>query len=322
VPCRCLKGNCYGLGFEAGIGFFLALVLCFGVCKIVMAIGRGVAHAIARFRRTRRSRSLAQGMALTFARHRADPVDSDAKCNPVDSIGSSTKSRVSHSERRPSARFPGDKDGSARGISSSFSDAGGCTSPQNSGPLESYDWALSNVAHLEQYLSTLPPNEEASATAAQLVAQAKAVVAVCERALRIERIAKALDSIAVRDRFEAMLEADDIAWADAEYIAKQRTPAGQVERAKFTAMDRADIAAAKTGPLTWYTPDCDSWYKDADGKVQRLGPRGLGLSVTNVAAAEAELDGFTRHGAKPVDDGRWASALQRMAIAANRVLAA
>ena len=41
-------------------------------------------------------------------------VDSDAKCNPVDSIGSSTKSRVSHSERPPSARFPGDKDGSAR----------------------------------------------------------------------------------------------------------------------------------------------------------------------------------------------------------------
>jgi len=41
-------------------------------------------------------------------------VDSDAKCNPVDSIGSSTKSRVSHSEHRPSARFPGDKDGSAR----------------------------------------------------------------------------------------------------------------------------------------------------------------------------------------------------------------
>ena len=42
-------------------------------------------------------------------------VDSDAKCNPVDSIGSSTKSRVSHSERRPSARFPVDEDGSARG---------------------------------------------------------------------------------------------------------------------------------------------------------------------------------------------------------------
>ena len=41
-------------------------------------------------------------------------VDSDAKCNPVDSIGSSTKSRVSHSERRPSAQLPGDEDGSAR----------------------------------------------------------------------------------------------------------------------------------------------------------------------------------------------------------------
>src|SRR5271166_2539100 len=33
----------------------------------------------------------------------AGGVDSEAKCNPVDSIGSSTKSRVSHSERRPSA---------------------------------------------------------------------------------------------------------------------------------------------------------------------------------------------------------------------------
>ena len=41
-------------------------------------------------------------------------VDSDAKCNAVDSIGSSTKSRVPHSERRPSAQFPGDEDGSAR----------------------------------------------------------------------------------------------------------------------------------------------------------------------------------------------------------------
>jgi hypothetical protein len=41
-------------------------------------------------------------------------VDSDAKCNPVDRIGSSRKSRVSHSEPPPSARFPGDKDGSAR----------------------------------------------------------------------------------------------------------------------------------------------------------------------------------------------------------------
>jgi hypothetical protein len=126
-------------GFEAGIGFFLALALCFsaykivmaigrGVGKIVMAIGREVAHAIALSRRARRSRSLAQGMALTFARHRAHP-------------------------------------------------------------LENYEWALSNVASLEQYQSALPPNEEASVTAAALVGQSKTVVAVCERALRIERIA-------------------------------------------------------------------------------------------------------------------------------------
>ena len=39
---------------------------------------------------------------------------SDARCNPVDSIGSSTKSRVSHYEPPPSARFPRNKDGSAR----------------------------------------------------------------------------------------------------------------------------------------------------------------------------------------------------------------
>ena len=45
---------------------------------------------------------------------RSNPVDSDAKCNPVDSIGSSTKSRVSRSKPPPSARFPTDKDGSAR----------------------------------------------------------------------------------------------------------------------------------------------------------------------------------------------------------------
>jgi hypothetical protein len=41
-------------------------------------------------------------------------VDSDVRCNPVDSIGSSAESRVSHSEPPPSARFPRDKDGSAR----------------------------------------------------------------------------------------------------------------------------------------------------------------------------------------------------------------
>ena len=53
-----------------------------------------------------------------------------------------TKSRVSHPERRPSARFPGDKDGSAKGISSPFGDARGCTSPQNSGIIKRSDAAV------------------------------------------------------------------------------------------------------------------------------------------------------------------------------------
>jgi hypothetical protein len=85
---------------------------------------------------------------------------------------------------------------------------------------------------------------------------------------------------------------------------------------------KAELAAAKTGPLTWYVPDDDRWYKDADGKVHCFGPRGLGLSVAKVAAAEAYLDGFARVEAEPVDDGCWSTALQRMAIAANRGLAA
>ena len=64
---------------------------------------------------------------------KAPGVDSDAKCNPLDSIGSSTKSRVSHSEPRLLLGFQGTKTARREGISSPFSDAGGCTSPQNSG---------------------------------------------------------------------------------------------------------------------------------------------------------------------------------------------
>ena len=41
-------------------------------------------------------------------------VDSDVRCNPVDSIGSSTENRVSHSEPRLLLGFRRDKDGSAR----------------------------------------------------------------------------------------------------------------------------------------------------------------------------------------------------------------
>ena len=82
------------------------------ICNYFNKILRNIFRAPAR---TRRPRRRPRARARPRRRRRRRPrVDSEAKCNPVDSIGSSTKSRVSHSERRPSARFPGDKDGSAR----------------------------------------------------------------------------------------------------------------------------------------------------------------------------------------------------------------
>jgi len=56
----------------------------------------------------------AAGMTRQVIAGKLGIVDSDARCNPVDSIGSSTKSRVSLYEPPPSARFPRDKEGSAR----------------------------------------------------------------------------------------------------------------------------------------------------------------------------------------------------------------
>ena len=191
-------------------------------------------------------------------------------------------------------------------------------------PLENYARAQSYVATLSQYLSTLPPNEAAYAVLAPVVEQGKAVVGACERALRLERIADALKSIAIRESFEARLAATNEA-DDDDYMARQRTPAGQAQRAKFDAMDRATIAAAKTGPITW---NIDKSYTGSDGKGHYYGPRGMGLTVALVAAAEAELDGFARPEPElPNDDGRngnrWSAAFhQRMAMAANRVLAA
>ena len=55
---------------------------------------------------------------------------------PVDSIGSSTESRVSHSEPRLLLGFQGTKTARREGTSSPFSDAGGCTSRRNSGRQE------------------------------------------------------------------------------------------------------------------------------------------------------------------------------------------
>ena len=60
-------------------------------------------------------------------------VDSDVRCNPVDSIGSSTESRVSHSQPRLLLSFQGTKTARREGKSSPFNDAGCCTSRQNSG---------------------------------------------------------------------------------------------------------------------------------------------------------------------------------------------
>ena len=60
-------------------------------------------------------------------------MDSDAKCNPVDSIGSSTESRVPIPNPRLLLGFQGTKTARREGTSSPFSDAGGCTSRRNSG---------------------------------------------------------------------------------------------------------------------------------------------------------------------------------------------
>lgn len=178
-------------------------------------------------------------------------------------------------------------------------------------PLENYDFAQSYLANLSQYLSTLPPGEVAYAVIAP-------VVAACERAQRIERIADLQESIASSEKISAIVASGEIPdWWDKNFAARMTDPAERARRAKYVEELKADLAAAKTGPMTWYVPDADSWYKDADGKVHRFGPRGSGLKVATVAAAEAELDGFARV-ETIVDDGRWSSALQRMVIAANR----
>jgi hypothetical protein len=183
-------------------------------------------------------------------------------------------------------------------------------------PLENYDHAQSYLATLSQYLSTLPPSEVAYAVIAPVVERGKEVVAACERAQRIERIAELQDHIASSENIAATVASGDIPdWWSKDFAARMTDPAERARRAKYVEELKADLIAAKTGPLTWYIADDDHWYKDADGKVQFLGPRGLGLTVAKVAAAEAYLDGF----APPVDGGRWSTAFaQRMAIAANR----
>jgi hypothetical protein len=248
------KGTAVDFGFEAGIGFFLALALGFCVCKIVVVIWKAVAHNIALSRRTLSSRSIAKSYLWSFHQHAWDPLDS-------------------------------------------------------------YEWVLRDVANLEQYLSTLPPNEEASATATQLVAHAKAVVAICERALRIERIAELLNSIENAEKFQSALasNADYLADLDANFVAAQRTPAAQAARANRIAEDKAAVAAAKEGPLTW-------WRPDEGYEITRFDPRGLTLSPALIAKAEAELDGYSGFAPGEVENcGRYPENIRLIATAAHRI---
>ena len=191
-------------------------------------------------------------------------------------------------------------------------------------PLENCDHAQSYLAVVEKYLVTLRPVDVDYAIYAAIAARGKAVVAACERAQRIERIAELQDRIASCENITAIVASGNIPdWWSKDFAARMTDPAERARSAKYVEEMKADLVAAKTGALTWYIPDDDHWYKDADGKVHRLGPRGLGLTVAKVAAAEAYLDGFARVEAEPVDGGRWSTAFaQRMAIAANRGLAA
>jgi hypothetical protein len=199
-------------------------------------------------------------------------------------------------------------------------------------PLENYDRAQSYLAHFLQYRSTLSPDETAYAVLAPVVEQGKAVVAACERAQRIERIAELQDDIASSENIAAIVASGNIPerW-DKNFAARMTDPAERARSAKYVEELKADLIAAKTGPITWYVSEeayvARQLAAGARPPLERQGPRGLGLSVAKVAAAEAYLDGFARPEPElPNDDGRngsrWSAAFhQRMAIAANRGLA-
>lgn len=198
-------------------------------------------------------------------------------------------------------------------------------------PLENYDFAQSCLAQLLQYRSTLPPDEAAYAVLAPVVEQGKALVAACERAQRIERIAELQESIASSENIAAIVASGDIPdWWSKDFAARMTDPAERARSAKYVEEMKADLIAAKTGPLTWYVSEeayvARQLAAGARPPLERQGPRGLGLSVAKVAAAEAYLDGFARPEPElPNDDGRdgsrWSAAFaQRMAIAANRAV--
>lgn len=89
-------------------------------------------------------------------------------------------------------------------------------------------------------------------------------------------------------------------------------------RAKSVEADKAYIIAAKTGPLTWWKPD--RGYRDDKGEFHYPGPRGLGLTPTLVAEAEAELDGYRSFAPGEVENcpNTFSEGLRLIAIAASR----
>jgi hypothetical protein len=162
--------------------------------------------------------------------------------------------------------------------------------------LESYDDAQSSLTYAKNHLATLgfgdvdPLGKRDYATWAEVVRRAKAVVAACERALRIERIAGILDDIAVCEAALARIAAGEPALiGSGPRTAGAKTYNDPAYWTPYLEALNADLAAAKTGPMTWYVPG-RPWYVPGPGR--RDGQRGLGLTVAKVAAAEAELDGF------------------------------
>ena len=107
---------------------------CGGETSLFNALGTDAKRGRADFNQ----RSLQRSHLEAFVKFRegavkVQRVDSDAKCNPVDSIGSSTKVGFPSPNAGLLLGFQGTKTARRGGISSPFSDAGGCAAPELQG---------------------------------------------------------------------------------------------------------------------------------------------------------------------------------------------
>ncbi|MFZ0599810.1 MAG: hypothetical protein WAN05_00175 [Roseiarcus sp.] len=204
-----------------------------------------------------------------------------------------------------------------------------------SDPLENYDRAREYCALIEGRLATMVAGDIDHSIIAAVAVRGRAVVAACERAQRIDRIAGLLENISNAEKVQARLLAGEDVYAGVAFATEWgwNDPERQAKR---IAEMKEEVIAAKTGPLTWYLSEDEyvarhiameaKWQPEWGKKptLERQGPRGMGLSVALVAAAEAELDGVVYPEPElPNDDGRngsrWSAAFdQRMFIAANR----